>query len=79
MKKYISRLLIVLFAAGFIISMTSCEKCRECTVYEQDTNFVYYYERHCETGSGAQSRIDDWELELRSNYTGYNIYCNVTN
>ncbi len=79
MKKYISKFLTALFAVGFIVSISSCEKCRECTVYEQDTNLVYYYERHCETGSGSSSRIDEWEVELRTKYPGYYIYCAVTN
>ncbi|MBE0648921.1 MAG: hypothetical protein IH596_14210 [Bacteroidales bacterium] len=79
MKTYISKFLFVLFATGFILSMASCEKCRECTVFEKDTNIIYYYERHCETGSGSSNRIEEWEAELRAKYSGYYVYCNVTN
>ena len=79
MRKLFAYVSLILFSVGFAISLNSCEKCHECTVVEKDTTVIYYYERHCETGSGSSDKIEEWEAELRSKYNGYYIYCNIVN
>lgn len=79
MKKVFSRFFFVLVASGVIFSTVSCKKCRECTAYEEyGSGYEYYYESQCYTGMNASKKIDDWEANFRSVYSGYYIECNDT-
>ncbi len=77
MKKIVAKLFLVLFASGLLFSITSCEKCKECIAYEPGTNLVYYYESQCYSGSGASSKINDWEAKFRADNAGYYVICTI--